>query len=66
MIYLIRMLLGLCNHNYIPLKIEDVPYSGLEGGMQVIDKAHRGDIKHRLYHSCCTKCPKVITQKVKL
>lgn len=66
MIKVFRWMLGLCNHHYAVVHIEDVPWNASMGGFIAIDLAHDGTLHHRAYTQSCKKCGNVKVKRIKI
>lgn len=67
MIKILRWLLGLCEHNYKVVHIENVAWrSDQKGRIIDVDMAHAGVIHHRSFTIHCTKCTNVKVKRIKL
>ena len=66
MFKLLRRLLGMCEHQYKVVGIENVPWTPTtENSFLAVDMAHAGYIHHRSYTMLCPKCANVKVKRVK-
>lgn len=57
MYWLIRALLGLCNHRHETYKVEDIPWRSNDNGSFITtNMSVRGDIRCRRHWQQCAKC----------
>jgi hypothetical protein len=66
MLKLLRRLLGLCEHRYDCIAIEDVKWTAAQDGSIIAaDMAAAGIIHHRSYTMVCRHCTNVKVKRVK-
>lgn len=66
MLKLLRRLLGLCEHDYQCVAIENVAWrSNQNGDIIDVDMSHAGVIHHRSYTMVCRHCTNVKVKRVK-
>lgn len=66
MLKIIRWMLGLCDHHYAVVSIEDVKWNASMGGLIACDLAKAGTLHHRNYTQACQKCAKVKVNRIKV
>lgn len=66
MLRIVRWLLGLCDHRYEVIHVEDVRWNSSMGGMIACDLAKAGTLHHRAYTQACPHCGNVKVNRVKI